>query len=85
MTVNNVHIYMYINTYYTKNAAEVDIAPASGKITKNAKNIDQGHRVKVHVRRLCQEQILYKVSNLQLPQISAGKKIYIKIDKVDRP
>ena len=51
-----------------KNSAEVDIAPAFGEIT-TACNVGQGHRVKMPASRVCQGQILCKVSSSQLQSI----------------
>ena len=67
-----------------KNSAEVDIAPASGKVNRPW-NIVQGHRVKVRAWRACQGQILCKVSDSQLSLMSRKPNFDVKIFKVSGP
>ena len=65
---------------FNKNAAEVDIAPALGKITKNLKYRSRGPG-QGPLERVCQGHLLCKISHSQLSQVQRKPKFDIKINK----
>ena len=62
-----------------KNSAEVDIAPASGKITKNVKYRSR-HQVKVCSESVCEGHLLFTFAAIT----DAEKNFYVKINKINR-